>query len=248
MSQPRLSIIVPYRDRADQLARFLPHITTYFQRDKIDKHQPYRIILVEQEAGQPFNAGALRNIGFLLTEGECEQICFHDVDYLPIWADYRPVDRPTRLIWYGAETTLIEGSGKLFVHHDPKRYFGGVVMFPVTLFRRVNGYGNGYWGWGFEDTDMRMRCQAEKMALGFRDGTFERIPHASNGYESNGEPNETHRQNRRLCEQNADAIRLRKAHREEGLNSLRFDVLAREALTDSSGQAYPQAERVLVRI
>jgi hypothetical protein len=244
----RLSIVVPYRDRAEQLARFLPHVTVYFQRDKIDKDQPYHITLVEQEAGRPFNIGALRNVGFLLTETEAEQICFHDVDYLPIWADYRPVDRPTRLLWYGAERVRIEGSANLVVEHDPKKYFGGVVMFPTALFRRLNGYGNGYWGWGYEDTDLRIRCRAEGIALGYRDGTFEPIGHPSNGYETDGRPSNAHRANRRLCQINARAILDRKAHREEGLNSLRFEVLARGPVLDGKGTPYPHTERALVRL
>ena len=248
MQQSRLSIVVPYRDRAEQLARFLPHMTVYFQRDKIDKNQPHRITVVEQEAGRPFNIGALRNVGFLLTETDCEQVCFHDVDYLPIWADYRPVDRPTRLLWYGAEKVKIEGSANLVVEHDPKKYFSGVVMFPAALFRRLNGYGNGYWGWGYEDTDMRIRCRAEGIALGYRDGTFESLGHRSNGFDTDGKPSAAHLANRRRCQINAKAIRDRQAHREEGLNSLRFDMLERGPLLDPTGAPYPHAERVLVRL
>lgn len=247
-SAQRLSIIVPYRDRAAQLARFLSHVTLYFKRDKIDKDRPYHITVVEQEAGRPFNIGALRNAGFLLAEPECEQICFHDVDYLPIWADYRPVDRPTRLLWYGAERVKIEGSANLVVEHDPRKYFGGVLMFPVPLFRRLNGFGNGYWGWGYEDTDMRIRCRAEGVALGYRDGTFDSLSHPSNGFDTEGKPTPANLANRRLCQVNARAIRDRKAHREEGLNSLRFDVLERGPLLDAKGRPYPHAEGILVRL
>ena len=248
MPQPRLSIVVPYRDRAEQLARFLLHVTLYFQRDKIDKDQPYRITVVEQEAGRPFNVGALRNIGFLLTEAESDQVCFHDVDYLPVWADYRPVDRPTRLLWHGAESVPIDESARLFVNHDHKEYFGGVVMMPNAVFRRLNGYSNGYWGWGYEDVDMRMRCQAEGIGLGFRDGTFEPIRHVNRGYEPDGKPSVAHQANRAICQRNAEAIRDRNAHRDEGLNSLPFEILERGPIMDGKGQPYPHAERVLVGI
>jgi glycosyl transferase family 7 (putative galactosyltransferase) len=248
MPRPRLSVIVPYRDRADQLARFLRHITLYFQRDKIDKDRPYRITVVEQEAGRPFNIGALRNIGFLLTEAESEQVCFHDVDYLPIWADFRPVDRPTRLLWHGAEKVPIEGSAQLFVNHDHKKYFSGVVMFPSAVFRRLNGYSNSYWGWGYEDTDIRTRCRAEGIELGCRDGTFEPIRHASNGYAKDGGPSAENQANRAICERNIEAIRTRNAHRDEGLSSLRFEILERGSILDDGGQPYPHAERVRVRI
>src|SRR5262249_15632851 len=142
----------------------------------------------------------------------------------------------------------LQGSANLFVTHDREKYFGGVVMFPVPLFRQINGYSNGYWGWGYEDTDMRIRCRAEQIALGYRDGTFDPLRHTSHGYQPDGKPNEIHQANRALCERNAQAIRDRKAHHEDGLNSLRFDLLARSAIADSAGHPYPHAERVLVRL
>jgi hypothetical protein len=248
MPQPRLSIVLPYRDRAEQLARFLSHVTLYFQRDKIDKDQPYRITVVEQEPGRPFNAGTLRNIGFLLTEAESDQVCFHDVDYLPIWADYRPVDRPTRLLWHGAESVPIEESGRLFIIHSHKEYFGGVLMMPNAVFRRLNGYSNGYWGWGYEDVDLRVRCEAEEMELGYRDGTYQPIRHASRGYKTDGTRSDENRANRARCSHNSAAIRMRHAHHEEGLNSLQFEILERGAILDDEGQPYPYVERVLVKI
>jgi hypothetical protein len=248
MPQSRLSIVVPYRDRAEQLARLLSHIALYFQRDKIDKDQPYRITVVEQEPGRPFNAGALRNIGFLLTEAESDPVCFHDVDYLPIWADYRPVNRPTRLVWHGAESVPIDESARLFINHRHELYFGGVVMMPTAVFRRLNGYSNDYWGWGYEDTDFRARCQAEGVELGFRDGTYQPLRHVNRGYQADGTPSEENRANWERYLHNTAAIQDRHAHREEGLSSLQFEITERGAILDDQGQPYPHVERVLVRI
>ena len=41
-------------------------------------------------------------------------------------------------------------------HFD--EYFGGVTLFPVELFKAVNGYSNEFWGWGFEDDNLMLRC------------------------------------------------------------------------------------------
>jgi hypothetical protein len=41
------------------------------------------------------------NGGFLALENYRDYVCFHDVDYLPMWADYSYTAHPTRLIWWG---------------------------------------------------------------------------------------------------------------------------------------------------
>jgi hypothetical protein len=79
---------VPYRDRERHLDRFLPHLAQYFARDKLDADIPYLILIVDQSDGLPFNRGALLNAGFLLCQESCDYVCFHDVGFLPIWADY----------------------------------------------------------------------------------------------------------------------------------------------------------------
>ena len=37
-------------------------------------------------------------------------------------------------------------------------YFGGVVLFTIEQFEKVNGYHTNYWGWGMEDDDLFWRC------------------------------------------------------------------------------------------
>jgi len=80
----RLGIVVPFRDRQEHLASFLPHLVAYFERDKADKHIDVRVLIVEQPQGLPFNRGLLINIGFAMPKPEIDYACFHDVDYLPI--------------------------------------------------------------------------------------------------------------------------------------------------------------------
>ena len=36
-------------------------------------------------------------------------------------------------------------------------------MFPIDLFKKVNGYSNEYWGWGFEDDDLLMRLTEQNI-------------------------------------------------------------------------------------
>jgi hypothetical protein len=167
----RLAIIVPYRDRAEHLGQFVPHMRDYLTGAKLD----YTIHIIEQSQGKPFNRGAVKNIGFKLAETFADYVCLHDVDYLPIKADYSPVDCPMLLISQG--TTLME---------DPNTFFGAIVAFPKADFIKVNGYPNAYWQWGFEDAELRDRCVMSGLTVGSRNGVFKSLPHQHSGYTSQG--------------------------------------------------------------
>jgi xylosylprotein 4-beta-galactosyltransferase len=78
----RLAIVVPYRDRAEHLARFVPHLVAYFERDKLDREIDVTINIIEQTPGAPFSRGRLGNAGFLLTRDTSDYVRIHDVDYL----------------------------------------------------------------------------------------------------------------------------------------------------------------------
>ncbi len=40
-------------------------------------------------------------------------------------------------------------------------------MFPSSTFKRVNGYSNEYWGWGFEDDDLLLRLTESNVFTDF---------------------------------------------------------------------------------
>ena len=57
----RLAIVVPYRDRAEHLAKFVPHVAAYFERDKLDRQIAVTINIIEQWGNAPFSRGRLAN-------------------------------------------------------------------------------------------------------------------------------------------------------------------------------------------
>jgi len=141
----KLGIIVPYRNRPNQLSQFKQHLKNFIP-------QPYQLIVVEQTDNKEFNRGKLLNIGFLKAEElGCDYVVFHDVDMLPLSADYSYSDFPVHLI---SDLKLPPGIKRdLF-----DNYFGGVTLFPANIYRQINGYSNNYFGWGFEDDDVFLRC------------------------------------------------------------------------------------------
>jgi len=156
MDKHKLGVIVPYRDRISQLGVFKRFMPYYLNKNKID----YNIFIVEQDGAKQFNRGALLNIGFKYAlEHKCDYVVFHDIDMLPSEVDYSYSDKPIHL----STNFLYENDEKerdIF-----EEYFGGVTMFPVEDFEKINGYSNKYWAWGYEDDDLLLRCKENEIEL-----------------------------------------------------------------------------------
>ena len=136
----KLGVIVPFRNRYEHLVKFKSKIVEYLNNKNIQ----YELIIVQQDDARLFNRGMLLNIGFKeATKLKCDYVVFHDVDMLPVDVDYSYSDTPIHL---ATDNIPFES------------YFGGITLFPSELFEKVNGFSNLYWGWGFEDDDLRYRC------------------------------------------------------------------------------------------
>ena len=144
----KLAIIVPYRDRQDHLDVFVPHMHQFLKDKGID----YTIYIAEQTDDRPFNYGKLCNIVVKELPEEYTYFAFHDIDMLPIddSCDYNYPLEPTHL------ATKVQA-------HENKlpypQYFGGVILINREDFEEANGYSNEYWGYGFEDLDLRFRLK-----------------------------------------------------------------------------------------
>ena len=152
MVNKKLGIVVPYRNRFEQLQEFKREIKKYLKRKKI----PHEIFVVQQDDAKLFNRGMLLNIGYTYAKNsQCDYVVFHDVDMLPFRVDYSYSDIPIHLA-----TRFKNISRTTF-----EEYFGGVTMFPMEQFEKINGYSNKYWGWGYEDTDLLYRCIKNNLKL-----------------------------------------------------------------------------------
>jgi hypothetical protein len=235
----RFGLVVPYRDRKAHLREFVPAVQAHLARTACRVHA----VIVEQEDGLPFNRGALKNIGFLLTRGQGAYTCFHDIDYLPLDADYSTVDAPTPILWYGAEARRIAPGSDRVVRHDMNHCFGGVVLVPNADFARIDGYANDYWGWGYEDVDLTRRLASAGIACGRRKGTFQPLDHPHEGYEDDGSRSRIGEGNRAFFAERWAAGHPPVA---DGLSTLIWEVLRRHLLPGrSNGDVW---EMVTVRL
>ena len=151
----KLAIIVPYRDREEHLAKFVPHMEKFLSDKEID----FKIFIVEQGNDRPFNRGWLINVGYDISSQQgFDYFCFHDVDMLPEdkTCDYSWVDKPTHL------ASRLSKFNYRLVYPE---YFSGVTLFNKEHFEWINGYSNKYWGWGFEDDDLLYRCRSRGVPL-----------------------------------------------------------------------------------
>ncbi|CAF0905588.1 unnamed protein product [Brachionus calyciflorus] len=152
LANSRVGIIVPYRDREENLKIFLYHMHPLLQRQEIK----YTIFVVEQINSDKFNKGKLMNSAFVEVINKTKDfdcVVFHDVDLLPT-DDLNlyscPEKRPKHL-------SILVGKT------DWRKYYpilvGGVLIFRLENFIKINGYSNRFWGWGAEDDDMYNRLQ-----------------------------------------------------------------------------------------
>ncbi|XP_017866176.1 PREDICTED: beta-1,4-N-acetylgalactosaminyltransferase bre-4 [Drosophila arizonae] len=149
-AQHHVAIVVPFRDRYAHLSVFLRNIHPFLMKQRI----AYRIFIIEQTNGKPFNRAAMMNIGYLealkLYKWDC--FIFHDVDLLPL--DERNLyncPRQPRHMSVAIDT--------LNFKLPYRSIFGGVSAMTRQHFLAVNGFSNSFFGWGGEDDDMSNRLK-----------------------------------------------------------------------------------------
>lgn len=150
-----VAVIIPYRNRAEQLKAFLHHIHPFLQKQLLK----YSIFVVEQTVDKPFNRGKLFNIGFLeaLKIHPFHCVIFHDVDLLPLVDSniYACTSKPRHL------SASID-SWRFNLKYEGA--FGGVSAMLRNHFLTCNGYSNSFFGWGGEDDDLRDRILAKNLS------------------------------------------------------------------------------------
>ena len=150
----KLGICIPYRDIGDgvrkkHLDTLVPYLEKFFAERDID----FRIYIGHQVDDKKFNRSGTKNVAILGNLKKMVVImgAFHDVDMLPTEdvVTHIQVIHQNRLWPYLSQWD--------YTLRD-NEYFGGVVLFTIEQFEKVNGYHTNYWGWGMEDDDLFWRC------------------------------------------------------------------------------------------
>ena len=113
------------------------------------------------------------------------------------------------------------------MHHSLEQFFGGVVICRNVQFRTVNGYPNEYWGWGFQDKDLKERFTRSGIGTLRRKGTFQALAHVNRGFKVDGNPTDPNLRNAILFAVAGDQVMCstRTPMGLAGLNSKSLNVL-----------------------
>lgn len=99
--QPRMAVIVPFRNRDEHLRTFLGYMIPMLQSQQID----FKMVVVEQRGNGSYNKGRLFNAGFefvMALDPKVDCVILHDVDLLPLGYDvpYRCSSLPVHMAAY----------------------------------------------------------------------------------------------------------------------------------------------------
>ena len=147
----KLALIVPYRDRAEQLKNFIPGIREYLDSYHID----FDLIVAQQMGRSLFNKGRLMNAAVRENMGYGYYI-FHDVDLFPVRSS--PHKEPEHFGYHGMPNYFPIDHARIIVK-PAQKVAGCVFGVSAQVYSDVNGHSNSYWGWGYEDRDFYERLK-----------------------------------------------------------------------------------------
>ncbi|XP_053422157.1 beta-1,4-galactosyltransferase 7 isoform X4 [Nycticebus coucang] len=208
----RLAVLVPFRERFEELLVFVPHMHHFLSRKKIQHH----IYVLNQVDHFRFNRAALINVGFLESNNSTDYIAMHDVDLLPLneELDYGfPEAGPFHV-----------ASPELHPLYHYKTYVGGILLLSKQHYQLCNGMSNRFWGWGREDDEFYRRIKGSGLQL-FRPSGI------TTGYKTFRhlhDPAWRKRDQKRIAAQKQEQF---KVDREGGLSTVKYRVDSRTTLS-----------------
>ncbi|BES96152.1 Galactosyl_T_2 [Nesidiocoris tenuis] len=149
-----LGVIVPFRDRFEELLEFAPHMVKFLA----EQHVSHKIYVINQVDQYRFNRASLINIGYKIATAEgCDYIAMHDVDLLPL--------NPQLSYRYPTAGLFHVASPEYHPRYHYNNFAGGILIIKKEDYKRVNGMSNKYWGWGLEDDEFFVRLKEASLDI-----------------------------------------------------------------------------------
>jgi hypothetical protein len=159
----RIAIITLYRNQLDNTRLIQKRYFQYWMNKILKSVCDYDIIIVEQNKGDLFNIGKLKNIGFdyLTKKGKTyDNYIFADIDSVPdsnlLEYFFKITDGMNSLATYGTRYEQFDKN---------KPFLGAMISCTKEIFEKINGYPNNFEGWGYEDDNVVLRCYSEDISI-----------------------------------------------------------------------------------
>jgi xylosylprotein 4-beta-galactosyltransferase len=210
----KLAIVVPFRDRFDELLYFVPSISKYLSKKAID----FKIYIINQADNYRFNRASLINVGFLFSQKECDYMAMHDVDLIPLNTDLDygyPRDGPYHV-----------SAPDLHPKYHYKEFIGGILIVNKKNYIKVNGMSNRFFGWGREDDEFYMRLKEADMNI-YRPVTLKFKSDSTNTFKHNHCPIKRQRDYYQSRKQKTDSF---KRDPLTGLDTIQYRIQNHETL------------------
>ncbi|XP_069755374.1 beta-1,4-galactosyltransferase 7 isoform X2 [Narcine bancroftii] len=204
----KIAIIVPFRERFEELLSFVPYMHTFLKKKKIR----HKILVINQVDHFRFNRASLINIGFLESGNDTDYLAMHDVDLLP---QNEELD-----YGYPEKGPFHVASPELHPLYHYKNYVGGILLLTKQHFELCNGMSNRFWGWGREDDEFYRRITAAGLQLHRPTG----IQTGYNTFKHFHDPAWRRRDQKRVSGQKQEQFKVDK---EGGLKNLKYSIGSR---------------------
>jgi hypothetical protein len=236
----KINIIACFRDNDDHSREKQRQIFINILNVLLKNYGDYHIYIIEQSDDKNlFNIGKLKNIGFDIASNENKNVntfIFSDIDNIP---DYELIKYYFRNEEYPISLGL---KGSRYQNRNEKirkPFIGGLVNFNKTLFKKINGYPNNFWGWGGED-DILLNRLIENNYLKLyypKNGAIIDIEESNNKIISLNNKlrklqNENLKEKMRVEKMIADLYYMK----ENGINNLNYKILKRTEINKNTTQ------------
>lgn len=208
----KLAVVVPFRERFEELLVFVPFMHTFLNKKKIR----HKILVINQVDRYRFNRASLINVGFMESGNDTDYVVMHDVDLLPLndALDYGfPSNGPFHV-----------ASPELHPLYHYKTYVGGILLLTKRHYKACNGMSNRFWGWGREDDEFYRRLRKAELQLFRPTG----ITTGYNTFRHIHDPAFRKRDQKRVAAQKQEQF---KVDPDGGLSNLRYMVESRQEMT-----------------
>ena len=152
----KIGIITIYRNDNENTRLRQKRLFSYWINKLLIDVCNYDIVVVEQNSGDLFNIGKLKNVGFdyLINnkKNKYDNIIFSDIDIVP---------DSDLLKYYFEETNSLNSLANFGTRYESRdlsaKFTGALISATPNFFKEINGYPNNFWGWGDEDVNILLR-------------------------------------------------------------------------------------------